>query len=455
MQWSKDLNRIRRLLRWFLQVDVPAPLRPDAEVAAEVVRNYPWNFAVQMLDFGLFWFSASFASSATIIPLFASKLTGNTWVIGLIAVVAQGGWYLPQLFTANWVERLARKKPVVVNVGFFAERLPFWLLVAAALMAMDNPGLALVLLLIGWAWHNLGAGAIAPAWQDLVARCFPVDRRGRFFGVSAFLGAGAGALGAGLSTWLLGVVPFPKSFLLVFGIAAVGITLSWVFLALTREPVQALTAPRKTHTEFFSGLPALLGQDLNFRRFLFGRMLLAAGNMGMGFVTVAAIQRWHVSDATVGVFTAAMLIGQTGGNLAFGFLADRFGHLLSLRIGAMASCLAFLVIWLAPWAEAYVFGFAMLGVGAAAVLVSGILVVLEFAAPERRPTYVGIANSAVGAIGILAPLLGATLAGWGFDVLFAVSAATCLGAAVAFSVWVLEPRSRVRQGLPQNGKGRG
>ena len=260
-----------RVVRWLVRAGDPAPVRPEAEVAAEMARDYRWNFVVQALDFGLFWFAASFASSTTILPLFVSKLTSSTLPIGLVAMVAQGGWYLPQLFTANLIERLPRMKPVVVNLGFFLERVPFWLMVAAPLFALESPQLALVLLLVGWTWHNVGAGIIAPAWQDLVARCFPVERRGRFFGVAAFLGAGAGALGAGVSAWLLAELPFPMSFLAVLAIAAVGITLSWVFLAMTREPVQGVSLSRRSQSQYLSELPDLVRNDKNFARFLLAR----------------------------------------------------------------------------------------------------------------------------------------------------------------------------------------
>ncbi len=429
-----------RFLRWFLQMDPPVAARAESDVAAEVARNYRWNFNVSVLDFSFFWMGATFTSAATILPLFVSKLTPSPWAIGLVAVIAQGGWYLPQLLTANVVERLPRKKPVVVNLGLFSERLPFWLLVAAALVAGDAPELALTLFLVGWAWHNLGAGLIAPAWQDLVARCFPVDRRGRFLGTASFIGSGAGAAGAVLSTWILQVLPFPSSFVWVFGIAAVLIMVSWVFLATVREPVQAVTVPRRSSGDYFATLPGLLRSDRNFSKFLVARVLLAAGNLGTGFLAVAAIEQWHVTDATVGLYTGAMLIGQTSATLFFGLLADRAGHMVSLKIGGLAFCLAFGLAWLTPWAEAFVIVFALLGIGGAAVLVSGILVVMEFAAPDRRPTYVGIANTCVGAAGGLAPLAGAALATSSYGLAFAASLACCLAAVVVMVYLVREPR---------------
>ncbi len=339
---------MKRILAWLLQLNRPVPQRSDAELAAEVEHNFNWNFTVNLLDGASFFFGASFASSSTILPLFVSKITTDPLPLGLLAMIAQGAWFLPQLFTANYVERLARKKPVVVNLGLFSERLPMWIIVLAAALAGRWPGLALALFLVSYAWHGLGAGIVATSWQDLIARCFPVNRRGRFFGLTMFLGAGTGAAGGLFSTWLLNTYPFPTNFVYTFAIAATAISISWVWLALAREPVQPVTAPRQSNRAFLAGLPDLLRRDLNFRRFLVARLLMALGGMGSGFVTVAAIQRWHVPDSTAGLYTVALLAGQTAANLVFGFLADRRGHKLSLELGTVAGVLGFLIAWLAP-----------------------------------------------------------------------------------------------------------
>lgn len=428
------------VIRWLLQVDQPVPARTDEQIAAEVRRNYRWNFAFNLLDGASFWFGYSFASSSTILPLFVSKLTPSPLAIGFLAVLAQGSWFLPQLFTANAVEQLARKKPVVVNLGLFLERVPAWLLVVAALVAGRSTAFALVVFLVGYAWYGLGAGAIATAWQDLIARCFPVKRRGRMLGTTMFIGAGMGAVGSGLSAWLLDTFSFPTNFAYTFAIAAAAITLSWFFLALVREPVQPVTAPPKSNREFWAGLPGVLRQDRNFRRFVVARTLLALGGMGSGFVTVAAVARWKVPDSTVGVYTAALLTGHTLGNLSLGWLADRFGHKVSLELGAIASTAAFVAAWLAPSPTWYYAVFFLSGITMSATIVSGILVVLEFSESGRRPTYIGIANSGAGLVSMVAPLLGAGLASAGYGWLFALSAAVNLVAFAAMRWWVQEPR---------------
>jgi MFS family permease len=434
------LTGLNRSLRWLLQVDQPVLARTDAEVSAEVEKNYRWNLAVNVLDVTNFGFGASFVSSTTIVPLFVSKLTDSTLAIGLVAVIAQGAWFLPQLFTANVVERLARKKPIVVNLGFFLERLPMWLIVLAALLAERATAAALLLFFVGYAWHGLGAGVVATAWQDLIARCFPVARRGRAFGSMMFAGTAVGAVGASISAWLLRHFPFPTNFAYTFLIAAIFITLSVVFLALTREPVQPVTAPRQSNQQFWSDLPKILQRDVNFRRFLLARLLLALSGMGTGFVTVAAVQQWGVADSTVGVYTAVTLIGQTIGNLTFGFLADRFGHKLSLEISGLAVMLAFILAWLAAGPAFYYAVFALMGFFNGAILVSGIMVVLEFPSPEKRPTYAGLANTGVGVVSSLAPLLGAGLAAVGYDWLFVMSAISGLLGFGLMRWWVQEPR---------------
>jgi MFS family permease len=426
--------------RRLLQLDQPAPARSDSEIKAEVERNYPWNFAVNLLDGVAFWFGINFISSSTILPLFVSKLTPSPLLIGLVAVIAQSGWLLPQLFTAGYIERLARKKPVVINLGLFSERLPVWLWPLAVLIAPQSAMLALLIFFIAYAWHAFGAGMVAPAWQDLIASCFPVKRRGRFFGTTVFLGTGAGAIGALFSSWLLKTHPFPFNFLYTFLIAAAAITVSWAFLALTREPVRPVTLTPPGTDQAGAKWVRIIRRDHNFRRFLQARMLMALGGMGVGFIAIAAVQRWQVPDGTVGLYTVALLLGQTSGNLLSGWLADRLGHKLSLEIGASASIVAFALAWLAPSAIWYYAVFAFLGVAIGAAIVSGTLIAMEFSEPAHRPTYIGLTNTSAGLVGGMAPLLGGWLASFSYDWLFVLSAGFNLMGLVLMRWTVGDPR---------------
>jgi MFS family permease len=161
-------------------------------------------------------------------------------------------------------------------------------------------------------------------------------------------------------------------------------------------------------------------------------------------LTVSAVWRWAVSDGTVGLYTGVQLLGQAVGNLVFGLLADRRGHKFALEWAAGAYGLAFALAWLAPAAEWYYLVFFLLGVGQGILIVSGILVVLEYADPQRRPTYVGITNTALGLVSLAGPLLAAWLAGIDYGLLFAISSGISFAALVAMRWWVQDPRSTVR-----------
>lgn len=427
-------------IRWMLQLDKPITILNKEEAEHAQRENYRWNLFFNLIDGMSFMAGISLLSATTILPLFVSKLTSSTIPLALVAMLAQGGRFLPQLFSANFIERLHYKKPVVVNLGFFTERLPIMSLFLAPLLALYSPMLALFVFLFLFAWFNLGAGIIAPAWQDMVARCFPVTKRGRFLGINIFSGTLIGVGAATVAGRVLDEVAFPYNFALIFSFATVGVFISWVFIAQTREPIERADGSELSIGQYFSQLPALLRRDLNFRNFLVARTVLALAEMGSGYLTVAAIQTWAISDSLVAVFTTATLIGQTMGSLLMGLLADRFGHRLSLEISSLTAVFTFALAWLANAPNLYVIVFFLLGFFTGGRIVSGLMVVLEFAPTEKRPTYIGITNTLSGIASMLAPIIGAGFVGLGFSWVFIASLIVSFVAFLMLHFWVKEPR---------------
>lgn len=427
-------------LRRILQLDQPVRILNAAEAEIERDRNFGWNLFFNSFDVIFFMGAISLLSATTILPLFISKLTTSTIPLALVAMLSQGGHFLPQLFTANVIERLDRKKPIVVNLGFLTERLPAILFVLAPLAAYQSPSLALLLFLLLYAWFNLGGGVVATAWQELIARCFPVTRRGRFFGVNSFIGTLLGIGAASIAGRLLETVAFPLNFAYIFGAAGISIMISWIFLAQTREPVEAATGATRTTREYLSELPGVVRFDPNFRNYLVARFTLAMAEMGTGFLTVAAIVTWNISDGLVATFTTATLIGQTAGSLSGGFFSDRFGHRLSLEISAFLAVVAFGLAWIAPQSWWFIAIFFLMGMFRGVRMVSSLLVVLEFCKPEKRPTYLGLANTLTGLGSMIAPIAGAALVIAGYSWVFAASMLTSLAALLMLRFWVTDPR---------------
>lgn len=394
----------------------------DSDFEREVERNYRHNAVVNVLDGTFFWFGASFMASRTILPLYVSHFTDSKLALGLFSMIVSTGWLLPQLFTANWIQRMPRKKVGVVNVGLFTERLPVALMVPAAWLAVRFPTLALIAFFALFAWHVLGAGVVAVSWQDMLAKIIPLDRRGKFFGITNFGGTATGVLGAAAATWSLNRYDFPYNYMFCFAAAAVFIFVSWVFLAFTREPAQVSHEPVVSQREYLRRLPAILRSDANFRRYLLSQVVTSVAGMAVGFLAVYAVRRWQLSDSRAGGFTTSMLVGQALSNLLFGALADRKGHKLVLELSTLLGALAVGLAGVAPAPVWFYVVFALIGASTAGFMLSGIMITFEFSAPDVRPTYIGLNNTVVGVAAGIAPLIGGWLAGAiGYHTLFAVA----------------------------------
>ena len=413
----------------------------DPTIQAEIDKNYKFNFTVNVIDGTLFWFGASFFATRTIAPLFLSYLTDNTLVFGILATIASTGWLLPQMFTANWVQQRPIKKYLPVNIGLFTERLPIILLPLAAWAALKSHTLAIFLFIFLLAWHILGAGVIAVGWQDMLAKIFPVEKRGRFFGTANFSGNATGILGASAAAWVLEYFDFPYNFMVLFGIAGVFIFLSWISLAMTREPAVPPKKERLTNKLYWRSLPQIIRTDENFRRFLYSQIVLTAGGMGMGFFTIYALRQWSISDGMVGLFTTSLMVGTALSNLIFGWMADKFGHKLVIELSTLALMLSSAIALLAPTPEYFYLVFALQGVYTAGIILSGIMIVFEFCEEDIRPTYIGLTNSSIGIFAGITPMIGGWLADTaGFAWLFGVSAIFSIVSFILLRFTVGEPR---------------
>lgn len=404
--------------------------------------NARWNFGVSIWDVTFIMLGISLVSRETVMPVLVAQLTDSKLALGLIPAIFSLGGYLPQLLFANFTERLRYKKPFTMWVGGLGERGPY-LLMALTIwwLAGSAPALALVVFFFCLAATATALGAATPAWFDMIAKVIPVQRRGLYAGLGHGLGALMGVVGAYFVGRILATVAFPNNFALLFGLAFVIMAISWLGLALTREPPSEMIKEQMPLTRYLRQLPAILRRDRNYQRFLICRTIIQMGTMAGGFFMVYGIERFQIDGAGVGLLTAVLVAGQAVMGLIWGVLADRFGHKRVLATAAFALALAALAAWMADSQTWLVVTFALLGAYMAADTASGLNIILEFCAPEDRPTYIGLTNTLLAPVLTLAPLLGGWLAMTvGYPGLFmtALLFASLGGLLMAF--WVREPR---------------
>jgi len=418
--------------------DIIAGASPDRSVD----KNLRWNFTVNLIDIAFITLGISLVSRDTVLPVLVSTLTDSNLAIGLIAALYGLGIYLPQLFTANFTERLLYKKPFVMLVGSFGERLPYLLMgVAVWFFAVPAPNLALVLVLSCLALTGFAAGAATPAWYDLIAKVIPVQRRGVWSGLGHGIGALMAIFGAFLVGRILDSYPYPNNFALLFLLAFLATCISFVGLALNREPPSPMVKAHVSTRHYFRQLPGVLRANANYRRFFISRTVVILGTMANSFFIIYGSQRFALGGAAIGALTAALVASQAVMSLVWGVVGDRAGHKVVLASAAALLALASLNTLLAPSQSWLLLSFILLGAASSGDGVSGLNIILEFAAPEDRPTYIGLTNTLLALPIVLAPILGGWLATVAsFPALLGVAAILAATGSTLLAFWVHEPR---------------
>jgi len=415
--------------------------RADSYVQNNLVRN----FTVNVLDGTFFMLGMSFSSVVTVMPLFVSQLSSSPLLISLIPAIQNVGWFLPALFTAQYVEKLPRKKPFVLLMTL-NERIPFVGMALTALaVPLIGPTLALVLFFLFHIWRTFGSGFTSTPWQDMIGKIIPPRRRGTFYGMQFGFGGLAGAFGAGVAGRILENYPFSLNFAISFGLTAVAVSISFIFLSMARERTEKPAANRPQGRAFWASLPVILRQNRNYSNYLVYRVLLVFGAMASAFITVYGVNKLGITDAQAGTMTLVMMLVETGAYPALGFLGDHIGHRRTMQLAALSSGLTALAALLAPSAEWYVVVYILLGLSISATMVSNLSAIYDFCKPEEVPTYVGLTATLVAVPSFVAPLLGGVIASAAnYETVFAI-AVLFSAASLAMLIWgVREPRHEKR-----------
>jgi MFS family permease len=407
-----------------------------------VDSNLRWNFTVNVLDITFFTLAMSFISRDTVIPVLVNNLTDSKIAIGLIPAIWSLGFYLPQLLTANLAERMRYKKPFVVVISGIGERIPYLLIgLVIWFLAVDQPLVTLAILLLGLGIASGSGGIATPAWFDMIAKVIPVHRRGIWKGTAHSLGAGMGIIAAFFVGQILVGMVYPHNFATLFMIAFGWLIASWIMLTLNREPPSETTKARISTRQYLRQLPGVLRRNPNYTRYLISRSTVHAGTMALGFYMVYGIERFQIDGATVGTLTAVLIGTQAVMNLIWGNLGDRFGHKTVLMTAAFVLALASLVALSAPSIFWLGIVFVLMGAYMSADMVSALNIILEFCAPEDRPTYIGLTNTLLAPMVTVAPIFGGWLAEqFGYPGLFVSALMVAILGGLMLAFWVKEPR---------------
>ncbi len=412
-----------------------------AKFDEEVKKHYRWNFTANLMDWTLFFMGMGFVSVNTILPAFIRHFTSSNFLIGFIPCLNTLGWFLPQILVANFVQKLRRKKNLIIFSGL-GERIPWlFLFLTVALFPLSSSFLFLISFFILYGVFSFSGGIGGSAWVDMLAKVIPLKKRGHLFGWGSFLSGGTGMLGAFLSIYLLKSFPFPRNFSFCFLFAFGATSVSYVSFILIREPASPARGEESSFKEYLLSLPSLLKKDKNFFSFLISSILFGFGGMATAFFAVYAMNKLALPDSQIGVFTLLLLLGQSISSILWGYLGNKKGYKLVMELGTIATILAILLAIFSSSIYLFYGVFFIIGMAFSAYFISFLGIIMEFSAPETRPTYIALANTIRAPFVSLSPLLGGFLADkFSFPFVFALTIFILLGG-ILYSVFLVrEPR---------------
>ena len=332
--------------------------------------------------------STALSDVTVVLPALIDELTGSSvWVGGLAAILAVAA-ALPQVVVARYVEPLRRKRPVLLFAVYLrtASLAGLGFLVANATAA--QPGTILAALVVMMTLFSAGGALGNVPFTDIVGRVIPARRRGAFFASRQMAGS---VLSVGASA-LAGVLlrgPAPQSYAYLFLLASVVLGFASAGIWAFQEPDDVAPAPRQSWGAYFRSLrePA---------RRLGGTALVLSvtgfGLLAMPFYVVAARRVAGAPPEATALFIGANVIGALLGNLAWGWLVDRYGsrRMVLVCVGfAVATPIVALLAGVVGW-PLYTLVFVLVGANTGGRKVGFQSALLESAPAAQRSSYTAV-----------------------------------------------------------------
>ena len=398
------------------------------------------NHRLGVLNGAFFQAGEGFIDSTTVIPVFVSRLTSSSALIGFCASLGDVGWFLPQFAVAPWLARFPRllwlyRRAAVVRA------LALGLLAALTIpLARTHPGALLGVFLACYGVYSFGAGVAAIPFVEVVSKTIRRERLGAYWSQRLFWG-GLLAAGAGLAVREVSrLEDAGVRYAILFGLAMVLVSVGYALFSAIREPAGPPGEAAATPLGHLREGWGLLRRDPPFRRLFLARASLSLWLTASPFMVLFAVRDLSGGPRAAGSFLFARVAGFVLSNLAWQPLSRRYGNRALLRItslGCSAVALAAAAVAVAsPWSLGWLTaGTSVLALEAIAcaggAVQSGMIVgfaslLIELAPHGRRHSFVSLMNSFLGAT-MLLPALGGALVDWlNAPVVFALCAVAAL-----------------------------
>lgn len=417
-------------------LEIPPPSFPEAEAPGAAQENR--NMLVLVVHQVLIRVGWIFKTESVLMPSFLDLIAGAGWVRGCLPVLNRLGQSIPQFLFADRLRASSLKRwplflaTVMMGVPFLI--LAGLLTISGAVGSLWLPVVFLVLYLFFFSMTGLNQLALGTITGKLIR----VTRRGRLSAMSGVVGVSLAIFAAWslLPGWLSrenGGFVMIFSFVGTFFCLAAG---AGLFVAEDADDY-----PHRRREQPFRDAARRVRTDPHLLRLLVVSVLFVSALLlvphyqalarGDGRTDFSQLMVWVVSqNASAGVMAVIS-----------GFIADRFGNRLALRLLILlAASTPLVAIGLSTWVEKrwFVLTFVVFGSlpNTFRILTN---YCLELTTPDRHAQYISTLKLFMPITLLLAPVVGLIIDGVGFAPVFLTIAAVNM-AGFVMTFFIAEPR---------------
>lgn len=438
---------------------VEADAAYDRFVEDNLKRNYTGHYVHGMLGMTGF----RLVNTPTFVPAYLHSISGSDFWVGIGTSLQQLGGIVSPIIGAAQIEHRKKILPVSVWLGTLM-RVQILGLALSGWFITGPLALALALLFLFLLGFFQGPQRVA--FQLLLAKVIPIRLRGRLQAwrnltggfIAALLSYFAGSWLVANHVWGNG---YATTFFLAFVLTSLGLSALQI---LMREPEPPTVRERKSLRDRVKDFPALIRDDKGFAWFMIARSLVMGSRIGQPFFFLFATFTLGISaeanpeqfGATLAILSFAYMGADTISNLVWGYLSDHNGFRSTFVISTALNIAGVAGLLMSHTLEMFALSFFIIGAAQSGFQMSTTNIVLEYGHPHDVPMRMALSNTAEGAIGALAPLLGAVLVlMWGYEPSFWATIVT-MAAALAVMVWkVEEPRKKCVASIDSSGDSSG
>jgi MFS family permease len=411
------------------------------------------NFALGIVNGGMFIFAEALMSIDTVLTWFVQQLGGSNFLIGLVGPLRDAGWFLPQLFISHRLQREPLKQPMYRRAAVV--RMVAWLVWTLAVFVLaGNPSLMLLVFFTAYAINSLASGFAGLPFMEIVAKTIPPNRRGIYFGARMF----AGGLLSLLAGVLVGVMlaetnptPFPQNVGVLFVISFVSAAVGLTAFGVVKEPRSEVRDDGITFAAHLQRAVRLPRHNRNLRYMLLARVAILLSYVAAPFFSIYSINVLGALPSIIGVYLIARTITALAINPVWSLLSDRRGNKLVMQLATACGVVMLLWVVLTPLVSqaagisadirTYLFVpvFALMGIYETGVGIGAVNLTLEVAPANDRAIYIGLTNTVLGIAYISTAVSGLIVDAAGYEGVFVLGLILLLVA--SWALWHLrDPR---------------